>query len=87
MLGIIKKTIPSIVMSVLLATPRWAFACAACSGRSDDAVAHGLNAAVLTLLVVLLVVLGAFVSSLAYLIRRAARHPLAPPGPPEGVVR
>ncbi len=72
---------------MLLAAPRSSFACAACTGRSDDAVARGLNAAVLTLLLVLLVVLGAFVSFLIYLIRRAARHPLALAGTPEGAVR
>lgn len=75
------------VMGIVLVAPRWAFACAACSGRSDDAMAQGLNAAVLTLLAVLLAVLGAFVGFLAYLIRRAAKHPLALPGISEGVVR
>lgn len=73
-------------MSIVLAMPRSALACAACTGRSDDAVAQGLNAAVLTLLLVLLVVLGAFVSSMAYLIRRAAKHPLALPAVKEGAV-
>jgi hypothetical protein len=36
---------------------------------------------------VLLAVLGALVSFLAYLARRAAKHPLAVPGAPGGVVR
>ena len=74
-------------MSILLTAPRSTFACAACSGRSDDLAAEGLNAAVLTLLIVLLAVLGAFVCSLIYLIRRAVKHPLALPEVPEGVVR
>lgn len=87
MLGIIKNKVLWVVVSIVLAAPRWALACAACSGRSDDAVARGLNAAVLTMLAVLLAVLGALVGSLAYLSRRAATHPLAPPGIPEGVVR
>ena len=76
-----------IATSIALAAPRLALACAACSGRSDDAAAHGLNAAVLTMLAVLLMVLGALVSSLAWLIRRAATHPVALPGIPEGVMR
>ncbi|MGH7135953.1 MAG: hypothetical protein ACREHD_09450 [Pirellulales bacterium] len=87
MFGIIKNKVPWIVMGIVFAAPRWAPACAACSGRSDDTVAQGLNAAVFTLLAVLLVVVGALVGSLAYLIRRAAKHPLALPGVSEGVVR
>ena len=87
MLRIMKCHALWVVMSSVLAAPRWALACAACSGRSDDAVAQGLNAAVLTLLAVLLVVLGALVGSLAYLIRRAATHPVALPSIPEGAVR
>lgn len=79
------RTIPCIVMCVVLTTPRATLACAACSGRSDDAMALGLNAAVLTLLAVLLTVLGALVGSLTYLIHRAAKHPLALNGMPEGV--
>lgn len=76
-----------IVMSVVFASPRPILACAACSGRSDDAVAQGLNAAVFTMLLVLLAVMGTLVSFLAYLIRRAAKHPLALPGVPEGTAR
>lgn len=87
MLRSTKNNILWVVMSILFASPRWAFACAACSGRSDDTMAQGLNAAVLTLLAVLLMVLGAIVGSLAYLIRRAAKHPLALPIVAEGVVR
>jgi hypothetical protein len=81
-----KNKIPWVVLSIVLAAPRSIFACAACTGRSDDAVAQGLNAAVLMLLLVLLVVLGAFVSFLAYLVRRAAKHPLPLPDVQEGAV-
>lgn len=82
-----KNKAPLIVMSVVFAAPRSILACAACSGRSDDAVAQGLNAAVFTMLLVLLAVMGTLVSFLAYLIRRAAKHPLALPGVPEGIAR
>lgn len=64
-------------MSGVLAVPQSAWACAACSGRSDDVMAQGLNAAVLTMMVVLLSVLGSLLGFMAYLIRRAAKHPLA----------
>lgn len=87
MLRSIKYQALWIVFGVVLAAPRGAFACAACSGRSDDATAQGLNAAVLTLLAVLLLVLGALVGSLACLVRRAVKHPLVPPGVPRGVVQ
>ncbi|HVX62641.1 MAG TPA: hypothetical protein VHC19_18625 [Pirellulales bacterium] len=85
MLKIAKNIVPGMAMSLVLAASQSAFACAACSGRSDDAVAQGLNAAILTLLSVLLAVLGAFLSSLISLIRRAGNHPPALPGAPEGI--
>lgn len=66
-----------IAMSVVLAAPQSAWACAACSGRSDDVMAQGLNWAVFTMMLVLLTVLGSLVGFMAYLISRAAKHPLA----------
>lgn len=69
-----------IAISVVLVAPHSAWACAACSGRSDDVMAQGLNAAVLTMMLVLLTVLGSLVGFMAYLIRRAAKHPLAMAG-------
>lgn len=84
---IIKNKVPWIIMTIMLAVPRSTFACAACSGRSDDTAAQGLNAAVITLLLVLLMVLGAFVGFLAYLVCLAAKHPLALPGVSERAVR
>lgn len=81
-----KNKISWIVMSIVFAAPRSAFACAACTGRSDDAVAQGINAAVFTLLFVLLVVLGGIVSFLVYLIHRAAKHPLALPDAPASAI-
>ena len=85
--GVMTNKMSLVVVILVLAAPRTIFACAACSGRSDDLAAQGLNAAVFTLLTVLLAVLSAFVCSLIYLIRRAAKHPLALPEVPEGVVR
>lgn len=87
MFDIIKGKIVWIVMSLVLAAPQSAWACAACSGRSDDTMAQGLNAAVLTMLVVLLMVLAIFVGFMAYLIRRAATHPLAAIGAQGGTVK
>ncbi len=47
-------------------------ACATCFGRSDSALAQGLNMGILFLLGVLLVVLGGLVTFFVYLARRAA---------------
>lgn len=80
MLNIFKNKYLWIAMSVVLTVPQSAWACAACSGRSDDVMAQGLNAAVLTMMVVLLSVLGSLLGFMAYLIRRAAKHPLAMTG-------
>lgn len=74
-----KNKMPWIVMSIVLAAPQSVFACAACTGRSDDTAAQGLNAAVFTLLLMLLALYGAFISCFVYLIRRAVKHPLLPP--------
>lgn len=87
MLKVVKSVIPWIVISLVLAATQSAFACAACSGRSDDAVAQGLNAAILTMLSVLLAVLGTFISTLIYLIRRAGNHSPVLSGAREGTVR
>lgn len=87
MLRLIRIAAPWIIMGIVLAGPRAALACAACSGRSDDTMAHALNAAVLTLLAVVLFVMGAVLGSVATLIRRAVRHPLGPPSMPGGVVQ
>jgi hypothetical protein len=87
MLRIVKNRSPLIIMCLLLAAPRTTFACSVCMGRSDDTATQGLNAAVLTLLGVLLLVLGAVVGCIAVLIRRAIEHPLAQPHRPGGVVQ
>lgn len=87
MLNIIKNKFLWIAMSGVLAVPQSAWACAACAGRSDDVMAQGLNAAVLTMMVVLLSVLGSLLGFMGYLIRRAAKHPLAMVGAQGGAVK
>lgn len=72
---------------IALAAPQSAWACAACSGRSDDVMAQGLNAAVFTMMLVLLTVLGGLVGFMAYLIRRAAKHPLRLVGAEGGAIK
>jgi hypothetical protein len=87
MLRIVKNQSPRIIIFLLLVAPRAAFACSVCMGRSDDAATQGLNAAVLTLLGVLLLVLAGVVGSIAALIRRAIEHPMRHSHRPGGVVQ
>lgn len=79
---IMRHLVATMITGVLLGAPRTTFACSVCMGRGDDTATQGLNAAVLTLLAVLLVVLGSVVGFLVYLIRRSLKHPLALPGTP-----
>ena len=51
-----------------------AFACASCFGESDSAMAEGMNAGVLTLLIIIGGTLAAIASFFIYLIWRGARH-------------
>lgn len=83
----IKKQVFLLIMGVLLAAPRATFACSACMGRADNSTTQGLNAAILTLLASLTLVLGSIVGSIAYLIQRSVKHPLALPSTPGGVAR
>lgn len=87
MFRIFKYRIPLIIVSIMLAVPQVTFACSACIGRSDDAAVQGLNAAVITLSSFLVLVLGSIAGFIACLIRRSAKHPLALPGLPGGVVQ
>jgi len=51
-----------------------AFACASCFGESDSAMAEGMNAGILTLLIIIGGTLAAITSFFIYLIWRGARH-------------
>ncbi len=56
--------------------PRAAMACTACAGRSDEAMARGMNLGIFALLVVIVSVLVGLASFAIFLARRAARYPL-----------
>jgi heme/copper-type cytochrome/quinol oxidase subunit 2 len=66
----------------LFAAGTAAHACSACYGRSEDALAHGMNMGILFLLVVLLGVLGGITAFFIYLIRRAGRSAAPPASSP-----
>lgn len=67
-----KWTGPFLGASAGMLLPRSLEACATCFGRSDSALAQGLNMGILFLLGVLLLVLGGLVAFFVYLARRAA---------------
>ena len=61
-----------VLVAGLLATQD-ATACAACFGRSDSALAYGMNAGILTLLAVIATMLAAVASFFVFIVRRASR--------------
>jgi hypothetical protein len=60
-------------LAALLIRPSSVQACAACFGKSDDAMARGMNMGILALLVVVSFVLSGFAAFAIFLARRAAR--------------
>ena len=75
------------VTSLFLAAPRGVLACAACFGKSDDAMAHGMNMGIFTLLIVIVSVLAGIFAIGVYFVRRSARlaaGQLAEPPPATG---
>jgi hypothetical protein len=77
----------SILALILLAAPRATIACSVCMGSGDDPATRGLNAAVVTLLAALLIVLTPIAGFMGYLARRAVTNPLTPPEARRGVER
>jgi hypothetical protein len=63
----------------LLALPQAAHACAACFGKSNDAMAQGMNVGIFALLFVIVSVLLGIASFAIFLVRRSARFPLTQP--------
>ncbi|PYK63287.1 MAG: hypothetical protein DME21_03415 [Verrucomicrobia bacterium] len=57
---------------VMIAAPQELLACAACYGKSDSALAQGMNWGILSLLAVVVFVLGGIAAFFVYLAKRAA---------------
>lgn len=62
-----------ILLTLHLASGPAALACAACFGKSDSALAHGMNAGILTLLAVIGTLLLCVASFFVFVVRRTAR--------------
>lgn len=58
--------------------PQALFACAACFGQSDDKMAQGMNAGIMTLLVIIATVLTGVAAFFIHVARRAARQSSTP---------
>ena len=61
------------LLALGLATPGQVFACATCFGKSDSALAKGMNMGIFSLLVVITGVLGMVASFFVFLGRRSSR--------------
>ena len=65
------KSFKKIIIALAALAPAKLFACAACYGKSDSAMAVGMNWAIFTLGVTVATVLGAFLTFLIYAIRKS----------------
>jgi len=63
------------ILAAAALTPGRLFACAACFGQSDSAMAAGMNWGILSLLGMIVVVLGGVAAFFIFLARRAAMVP------------
>jgi len=66
------------IAAVMVALPASVQACAACFGKSDDAMARGMNMGIFALLIVIMLVLAGLASFFIFLARRAARVGVLP---------
>ena len=68
--------------ALLTSLPGSAWACSACFGKSDSALAKGMNAGIFTLLGIVAVVLTGCAAFLVHLVRRSAMAAEAAAPPP-----
>ncbi len=72
-------------MVLAVSAPSSLFACAACFGRSDSSLAHGMNWGIFTLMGIIVLVLATIASFFVYIIRKetAALNELPPQPQPQ----
>jgi hypothetical protein len=63
----------AVAVALLALSPHRVFACAACFGKSDSAMAQGMNMGIFSLLAVVGVVLSAVAGFFIFLARKSAR--------------
>jgi hypothetical protein len=73
------------LLALLACRPETARACAACFGKSDSALAKGMNWGIFTLLFFIVSVLAGLSCFFVFLAVRSSRHPQSGPtdGPPD----
>ena len=64
------KLLPKIMVAAVALAPSPLFACAACYGKSDSPLAHGMNWGIFTLLGVVLTVLSGVLVFFVHVIRK-----------------
>ena len=74
-----------IVLGLAAVVPLRVLGCAACFGRSDSALAAGMNYGIFSLLVVSTTMLGLIATFFVYIVRRAGQMPDAPLPEPTAV--
>lgn len=84
-LPVLRKTLLAAVISAVALAPSSLRACAACYGRSDSALANGMNWGIFTLLGVVLTVLTCILVFFVHIVRKEekANSNPAPVNPPE----
>jgi hypothetical protein len=65
----------------MASVPSSALACSACFGRSDDAMAQGMNMGIFTLLIFIMLVLAGIAAFAVFLAVRSARMANGAPSP------
>ena len=78
--GTFRQLVFAGIASAMVALPASVQACAACFGKSDDAMARGMNMGIFALLIVIMSVLAGLTSFFIFLARRAARVGVLPVG-------
>lgn len=70
-----KRRLIALALVLAAAAPLRVLGCAACFGRSDSAMAVGMNYGILSLLVVIATMLGLIASFFVFIVRRAGQVP------------
>ena len=84
-LSVLRKSLLVVVIGVWVFAPSSLRACAACYGRSDSALAEGMNWGIFTLLGVVLTVLSCILVFFVHIVRREekATNDSTPVNPPK----
>ena len=80
-----KRRLLTLVLALAASAPQRALGCAACFGRSDSALAVGMNYGILALLVVIGTMMGLVAGFFVFIARRADQLSAAPAQDPSAL--